>query len=404
METYPYVWYSNNVQQDTEDSGREREIIMGELMTALKNTFKGERKLNERRKYQSCGVILSLVHLCMAILFYVADVKLMFIYNAVTILFYIGIAVITGRVYRFTYVFIASFIEILLHSVLASLLVGWDWGFMTYTMGLVPLSFYIAYTVPYFKQNFRIPLIYSAIVFVCFFFVREYYVYEGSILEIAVTEAFVDRVYLFNIILTFCFLWVVALLFSLEVYYMQHHLESENTSLEQLANYDPLTKLMNRRSMDIYLKDAIEKAEQKDEMFCIIMTDIDDFKKINDTYGHAAGDIVLEEISGIILENVRDEDCVCRWGGEEILILIRSAQDTAANVAQRICKDIAASRIDIGDVKMAITMTLGVTQYRENDTADTIVERADRSMYRGKKNGKNQVVCDFSGRKSKFAV
>lgn len=377
---------------------------MGELMTALKNTFKGERKLNERRKYQSCGVILSLVHLCMAILFYVADVKLMFIYNAVTVLFYIGIAVITGRVYRFTYVFIASFIEILLHSVLASLLVGWDWGFMTYTMGLVPLSFYIAYTVPYFKQNFRIPLIYSAIVFVCFFFVREYYVYEGSILEIAVTEAFVDRVYLFNIILTFCFLWVVALLFSLEVYYMQHHLESENTSLEQLANYDPLTKLMNRRSMDIYLKDAIEKAEQKDEMFCIIMTDIDDFKKINDTYGHAAGDIVLEEISGIILENVRDEDCVCRWGGEEILILIRSAQDTAANVAQRICKDIAASRIDIGDVKMAITMTLGVTQYRENDTADTIVERADRSMYRGKKNGKNQVVCDFSGRKSKFAV
>lgn len=404
METYPYVWYSNNVQQDTEDPGREREIIMGELMTALKNTFKGERKLNERRKYQSCGVILSLVHLCMAILFYVADVKLMFIYNAVTVLFYIGIAVITGRVYRFTYVFIASFIEILLHSVLASLLVGWDWGFMTYTMGLVPLSFYIAYTVPYFKQNFRIPLIYSAIVFVCFFFVREYYVYEGSILEIAVTEAFVDRVYLFNIILTFCFLWVVALLFSLEVYYMQHHLESENTSLEQLANYDPLTKLMNRRSMDIYLKDAIEKAEQKDEMFCIIMTDIDDFKKINDTYGHAAGDIVLEEISGIILENVRDEDCVCRWGGEEILILIRSAQDTAANVAQRICKDIAASRIDIGDVKMAITMTLGVTQYRENDTADTIVERADRSMYRGKKNGKNQVVCDFSGRKSKFAV
>ena len=349
------------------------ETSMSELVTALRDTFRGERKLNERRKYQSCGVILSLVHLCMAILFYIAGVRMMFIYNALTVLFYIGIT-------------------------------GWDWGFMSYTLGLVPLSFYIAYTVPYFKQNFRIPLIYSAIVFVCYFFVREYCVYEGSILDVEVTESFIDRVYLFNIILTFCFLWVVALLFSLEVYYMQHHLESENTSLEQLANYDPLTKLMNRRSMDIYLRDAIERAEQKGEMLCIIMTDIDDFKKINDTYGHAAGDIVLEEVSGIILEDVRDEDCVCRWGGEEILILIRSAQDTAANVAQRICKDIAASRIDIGEEKIAITMTLGVTQYRENDSVDTIVERADRSMYKGKKNGKNQVVCDFSGRKSKKAV
>ena len=377
---------------------------MDNIMTALKDTFRGERKLNERRKYQNCGVILSLVHLCMTILFYIAGVRLMFIYNALTVLFYIGIIVITGRVYRFTYVFIASFIEILLHSVLASLLVGWDWGFMTYTLGLVPLSFYIAYTVPYFKQNFRIPVIYSFIVFVCFIFVREYCVYEGSIIDVVVSESFIDRVYLFNIILTFCFLWVVALLFSLEVYYMQHHLESENTSLEQLANYDPLTKLMNRRSMDIYLRDAIERAEQKGEMLCIIMTDIDDFKKINDTYGHAAGDIVLAEVSGIILEDVRDEDCVCRWGGEEILILIRSAQDTAANVAQRICKDIAASRIDIGEEKIAITMTLGVTQYRENDSVDTIVERADRSMYTGKKNGKNQVVCDFTVRKSKFSV
>lgn len=371
---------------------------MDRFMSALMQTFNGERKLNERRKYQSCGVILTLVHLVMTILFYVSRVDLLFYYNVVAVVFYIGITIITGRVYRYTYVFIATFIEILLHSVLASLMVGWEWGFMTYILGLVPLSFYIAYTVPYFKQNFRIPLISSAIVFVCYFFVREYCVYEGSILTIDVSDQFVDGIYLFNIILTFCFLWVVALLFSLEVYYMQHHLESENTSLEQLANYDPLTKLMNRRSMDIYLKDAIDRAKQKGEPFCLIMADVDDFKKINDTYGHAAGDMVLEEVAGVIIEDVRDKDCVCRWGGEEILILIRSSHEIARNVARRICKDIAASRIDIGGIKLAITMTLGVSMYRENDDIDSVVERADKSMYKGKKNGKNQVVCDFSGR------
>lgn len=371
---------------------------MDGFVSALKKTLNGERKLNERRKYQGCGVILALVHLFLTVQFYIVGVNIMFIYNTVVVLFYIAITVITGKVYRYTYVFIATFIEILLHSVLASLLVGWDWGFMTYILGLVPLSFYIAYTVPYFKQNFRIPLIYSAIVFVCFLIVREYGVYRGAILSVDVSERFVDRIYLFNIVLTFCFLWVVALLFSLEVYYMQHHLESENTSLEQLANFDPLTKLMNRRSMDNYLREAIDKAEQKGEPFCIIMADIDDFKMVNDTYGHAAGDMVLEEVSSVIIEDVRDEDCVCRWGGEEILILIRSTHEIARNVAHRICKDIAASRIDIGDTRLAITMTLGVTMYRENDDVESVVERADKSMYKGKKNGKNQVVCDFSGR------
>jgi diguanylate cyclase (GGDEF)-like protein len=224
--------------------------------------------------------------------------------------------------------------------------------------------------------------------------VREYCVYNGSLLNIVIPEVIVNRVYIFNIVLTFGFLWVVSLLFSLEVYYMQHHLESENISLEKLANYDPLTKLMNRRSMDIFLKDAIEKAEQKKEVFCIIMADIDDFKKVNDTYGHAAGDMVLEETAKIIIDNVRDEDCVCRWGGEEIVILIRSEAETAKNVAQRICKDIAATRLDIGPVKLAITITLGVTQYQSGDDIESVVERADRYMYTGKKRGKNQIVYD----------
>lgn len=366
--------------------------MMEEFISAFKRTFKGTRKLNERRKYQGCGIILALVHLILTILFYRIKIDFLCTYNFVVVLFYVAIAVITGKVYRYTYIFVSTFIEILLHSMLASFLLGWNWGFMTYTMGLVPMSFYIAYTVPYFKQHFRIPFISSAIVLVCYIFVREYCVYEGSLLSIDVPENLVNRVFLFNIGLTFAFLWVVALLFSLEVYYMQHHLESENMSLEQLANYDPLTKLMNRRSMDVYLIDAVDRAKTQNEPFCIIMADIDDFKKVNDTYGHAAGDLVLEEAAKVILENVRSNDSVCRWGGEEILILIREAEDVAVSVAQRICKDIAASRVDTGNEKLAITITMGVSQYRDKDDVDSVVERADKYMYIGKRRGKNQVV------------
>ena len=367
---------------------------MKEITFAIRQTFKGIRKLNERRKYQGCGIILALVHLILTILFYRIGVDFLCIYNAAVVLFYIVTAIITGKVYRYTYIFIATFIEVLLHSMIASLMLGWNWGFMTYTLGLIPMSFYIAYTIPYFKQNFRIPFISSGIVLVCYLFVREFCVYEGSLINVNIPEHLVDRVFLFNIMLTFGFLWAVALLFSLEVYYMQHHLESENMSLEQLANYDPLTKLMNRRSMDAYLRDAVDRAKELNEPFCVIMADIDDFKKVNDTYGHAAGDMVLEEASRVILDNVRSNDSVCRWGGEEILILIRSSKDVAVSVAQRICRDIASCRVNTERERLAITITMGVTQFREKDDVESVVERADKCMYTGKRRGKNQVVYE----------
>jgi diguanylate cyclase (GGDEF)-like protein len=365
---------------------------MDRFISAVSRTFHGERKINDRRKYQASGAILAFIHLFFVWLFHEVDVSFLLVYNIIIVLFYSVITIITGVVYRYTHIFIATFVEVLLHSSLASFLLGWDWGFMTYTLGLVPLSFYIAYTVPHFNRKIKIPIIASAIVFIIYIITRQYCVHSGAILHPRVSSEFINRVFLFNIMLTFCFLWAVALLFSLEVYYMQNHLQSENTSLEQLANYDPLTKLMNRRSMDIYLRDAVENAAKKDEEFCLIMADIDDFKQVNDTYGHAAGDEVLKEVAKIIAGNVREEDCVCRWGGEEILILVRAGLDVAESVADRICKDIAAARIEAEGVKLAVTMTLGVAGYVRGDTVDSITERADKNLYTGKRHGKNQVV------------
>ena len=374
---------------------------MSGLIYSLRQTLKGKRKLNERRKYRACGIVLAIVHFLFAALFFALNVWSLFYYNVAVVAFYSFIAVITGRTYRFTNIFIATFVEVLFHSMLASIMLGWEWGFMTYTLGLVPLSFYITYTVPYFKQNMMIPMISSAIVAVCFFFVRVYTVYEGPILPaVHASEALEGRVYLFNVLLTISFLLIVSVLFSLEVYYMQHNLEDENVSLEQLANYDPLTKLLNRRSMDSFLMDAADKAVNGNDKFCLIMADIDDFKKVNDTYGHAIGDQVLVKVAEIISHDVREGDCVCRWGGEEILVLIRSSAETAEFVAERICKDIAAARIDTGSTKIAITLTLGVAQYRNGETVDSVVERADACMYTGKSRGKNQVVMDHTRKRA----
>ena len=373
-------------------------MLQGSKMEAFKyallKIINGERKLNERRKYVITGILLSLVHLYFMCLFLVLDVRIMYLYNFGAVLIYTGIAVITGRVAKYTYIFIVTFIEILFHSVLASLVLGWDWGFMTYTLGLIPTSFYIAYTVDYFKKKLRIPAIASAIVLICFLLVGEITSHNGPLYGRFFSDRAVHATYLFNMMLTFALLWGIAFLFSLEVYYMQHNLENENISLEQLANYDPLTHLLNRRSMDSYLEESFYRARKKRDRFSIIMADIDDFKKINDTYGHAAGDAVLIEVASVVSGEVRDEDYVCRWGGEEIVILVKSGMDQAKSVAWRICKGVAAREIPIGDETLKVSMTLGVAEYRDGESVNEVVERADKRMYEGKIRGKNRVVCD----------
>ncbi|MCR4806274.1 MAG: GGDEF domain-containing protein [Lachnospiraceae bacterium] len=367
---------------------------MDAFWSALVRTIKGERKINERRKYTVSSIVLTMVHFFFMCLFLVYNVRILFIYNFLAVLFYATIAILTVRVSQYTYMFAATFIEIMLHSMLASVMLGWDWGFMTYIMGLVPLSFYITYTVDYFKKKLSIPVIASGLVFVGFLIVREITSRYGALLNRYFPEKVVHGTYLFNMMLTFGFLWAIAFLFSLEVYYMQHNLENENISLEQLANYDPLTQLMNRRSMDAYLEESRYRAMKKHETFCIVMADIDDFKKVNDTYGHAAGDKVLVEVSSVITGEVRDNDCVCRWGGEEIVILIRSDMERARMVAERICNEVAHRNIDIGPMYIKVTMTLGIAQFREGESIDEVVERADKCMYDGKIRGKNRVVCD----------
>jgi diguanylate cyclase (GGDEF)-like protein len=96
-----------------------------------------------------------------------------------------------------------------------------------------------------------------------------------------------------------------------------------------------------------------------------------------------------------VTSDIRDKDCACRWGGEEILILLRTSRDTAVSVAERICRDISKCVINCGEDSISVTVTLGVAQLRDDDTMDTFVARADECLYKGKNSGKNQVVSDI---------
>ena len=198
--------------------------------------------------------------------------------------------------------------------------------------------------------------------------------------------------YYFNTMIMFGMLFLFSILFALEIRYMQKRMEQENLELEELAMFDPLTHLMNRRSMNNALHQAVSEAAAERKPFCLIMADIDDFKKINDTYGHDCGDEVLIIISNIISNNVRENDRVCRWGGEEILILLQADVDIAKRVAERVREEIADRKKWYRDADIRVTITLGIAEFQDGLNIRSLIDLADRNLYIGKNNGKNQVV------------
>jgi diguanylate cyclase (GGDEF)-like protein/PAS domain S-box-containing protein len=163
-------------------------------------------------------------------------------------------------------------------------------------------------------------------------------------------------------------------------------LESE---LEKTATTDKLTQAYNRTKFHEVIKTEFERAKRYNHIVSMIMFDIDHFKKINDTHGHAVGDYVLQALTQIVMENLREIDYLVRWGGEEFIVIAPETDVEKAKVlAERIRKAIEGYRFDQAGT---VTISLGVTQYGENDTADSFIKRADDAMYAAKAKGRNRV-------------
>ena len=161
-------------------------------------------------------------------------------------------------------------------------------------------------------------------------------------------------------------------------------------AINTLVTTDGLTGLLIRRVFDVLLNIELEKAHREKVPLCLLMLDIDDFKKINDTYGHQEGDKVLKTIGQIILKNVRKYDIATRYGGEEISIIMPKIQNkTAYQIANRI-----RNNINKEFTKIIVTVSIGISTLRDNDNPSSIVERADSLLYSAKENGKNQVLME----------
>ncbi|WP_415926613.1 GGDEF domain-containing protein [Lebetimonas sp. JS170] len=160
--------------------------------------------------------------------------------------------------------------------------------------------------------------------------------------------------------------------------------------LEIIATHDKLiTEIYNRLEMNKRLIEEIERAKRYKTPLSIIYFDIDYFKQVNDIYGHEKGDEVLKEISKLIKENIRKTDIFGRWGGEEFLIILPSTKaKEAVKISEKLRKIIQEHNFD----GLNVTISFGIAELKENDDNISIVNRADRALYKAKEKGRNIVV------------
>jgi diguanylate cyclase (GGDEF)-like protein len=164
--------------------------------------------------------------------------------------------------------------------------------------------------------------------------------------------------------------------------------------IEHIAMYDPLTDLVNRRFLMEYLRRKVQKPSRSKRPFSIIMCDIDDFKIINDCYGHECGDKVLQQIADILKEITRPQDLTSRWGGEEFLIFLPDiSSGSAIDMAERLRVEIGAHTFSYDNNKFSVTMSFGVSDHYFGQTgSECCIREADKNLYEAKKQGKNRVV------------
>ncbi|MEW6118727.1 MAG: GGDEF domain-containing protein [Pseudomonadota bacterium] len=178
----------------------------------------------------------------------------------------------------------------------------------------------------------------------------------------------------------------------------QKEIESLREEVERARDasvIDGLTGLVNRRGFDQKLADCLGGADESDGP-CLLMCDIDHFKKINDTYGHLFGDKVIRAVASVIKENVKGRDLAARYGGEEFVVLLPDTSLQGAHtLAEQIRHAIEKGRIKRGNSEETVarvTLSLGVARYRAGEGALAFIERADRALYTSKQNGRNRVT------------
>lgn len=357
-----------------------------------------------------------LMHITFFITFSVFKMGMLMLVNVFSILIYIVSSIVTFRTDLSKYGahwLLVIYLEVLLHALICTVIQGMEVAFYLFPLMITPLCAYYLFIFCNKKKFFRI-----AVVMVCtsllslagvFVFIENVgTVYELTGMHVlSHTEILTIRT--INIIFTFVLLVVFTAIFYIEVMRLFSQLRESNEKLNFIATHDALTGLSNRHSLWKFF----DELEQSKDHYCVVMGDLDDFKKINDTYGHDCGDIVLKSVANVILGKMNEgSDMACRWGGEEMLLVMRGTRENCFDRIDKIKTEISSLGIVHEGRPVKVTMTFGFADSEEmkdlrkpedvevvtaTRTAahigmENLISVVDKRLYIGKRSGKNVII------------
>ncbi len=340
-------------------------------------------RMADRTRYCFLAVFLGCVHLLLTLVGFLLMCLPLAVTNlAVAALDFLSICGTKNSRSFFVRISILYFATCI-QSLYASVLLGWNYGFSTYNLVMIPVMLSTVYLMEHGENASRYTICYTlvnciATLVFCWILYRGNPVYYYPV-PTDLKVAFFNNIMGFLMMLCFCVMFILELTVSRKA------IRERNEELQRLANFDELTKLRNRRS----LLDIWQNLGRND--YCIVMGDIDDFKKVNDTYGHEKGDDVLKLIADSLSGAVDAVDYVSRWGGEEFLMIVFGNIAYALKVVDRVQQKLRAADLQAGGRRLAVTMTFGICEAKEvsDGNIDEIIRHADQRLYLGKTSGKN---------------
>ncbi len=317
------------------------------------------------------------VHVFNSLLFYFMGIIPLSCLNILSTLFYTVIIVSYKGDKDFHIIF--TYFEILIFSLISELVSGGSFFYIFYVVGMISVVFYLLPPKRRLKHIFQgVGIVFAVAIY--FVHIREICIFPkyADIVQMSKQE-----VGFLNLCITLFTLFYVSNLYFFEM-------NEANDKLAYCSDHDLMTGLFNRRFFEHIMQRNKSENENK---YTMGIFDIDDFKKVNDTYGHQAGDCVLKTISKIIEESSSDEYVTVRWGGEEfVLYMPRTDEITAYEHLDFLRKRIANTVIDFDDKKIQITVTVGMCTGTSLTDYELVLRTADDRLYYGKRNGKNCVV------------
>lgn len=316
------------------------------------------------------------IHVFNAFLFWVFELYPLVILNAVSsVLYVVFLTLFKNENLRISF----AYFEIILFSAMSELISGGHFGYLYFVIGMVAVIFFM---LPYSNRKKHVYQLIGAgfAVAIGLISVYDYFLYPELMDTVLLYKPFEKSM---NLVITLFSLFYLSNLYLVE-------LRTTQEKLDYNSNHDMLTGLYNRRFFESIMK---RSKEEKETSFSVAMLDVDDFKKINDTYGHETGDKVLALVSRCIDACLPKNAVAVRWGGEEFVLYLPQVDNARAlEVLNDFRTRLSEQRLYHKGSRVTITATIGLCTGESIADYEEYLRQADEKLYWGKKHGKNQIV------------